>query len=153
MVRVVKELPIREVKVLNRKFHCLEVGGTKFWVSPTLIQQGSSFLSFPIKGDIYKMSSYCQETAYNLSGCCSDWNIYLLEISKDYKVIYRSDIDFVKIVEVENGDNYLLFIRARKHDEVRFKIGDRHFVFVDNQIAETSFCLPDTQFYALVDED
>jgi len=153
MVRVIKELPLKEVKVLNRKFYCVEVGNTRVWVSANLLQKGSSFLSFPVQGDIYKMTSYCSEKAYNLSGCCSDWGIYVVEISKDYKVIYKSDLDFLKIVEVDNGNNFLLFIRARKHDEVRFKIGDRHFVFVDNQIAETGFCLPDTQFYALVDED
>jgi hypothetical protein len=150
MIKVVKELLLKEVKVLNRRFYCLEVGNTRFWVSPTLLQKGSSFLTFPIKGDIYKMSSYCSEKAYNLSGCCSDWYIFLVEISKDYKVIYKSDLDFIKIVEVDNGDNYLLFIRARKTDELRFKVGDRYFVFVDNQIEETSFCLPDTEFYAIV---
>jgi hypothetical protein len=148
MVRVVNELPMKVVKVLNRRFFCLEVGDTRFWVSPNLLQEGSSFLNFPVKGDIYKMSNYCQEKAYNLSGCCSDWNVYVVEISKDYKVIYKSDLDFIKIMEVDNGDNYLLFIRARKTDELRFKVGDRHFVFVDNQIEETSFCLPDTKFYA-----
>ena len=153
MVRVVKELPLKMVRVLNRRFYCLEVGDTRVWVSPTLIQQGSSFLTFPVKGDIYKMTSYCSEKAYNLSGCCSDWGIYVVEISKDYKVIYKSDLDFLKIVEVDNGDNFLLFIRARKHDEVRFKIGDRYFVFVNNQVEETNFCLPDTQYYALVNED
>jgi len=153
MVKVVKELPLKEVKVLNRRFYCVEIGNTRFWVSPNLLQKGSSFLSFPIKGDIYKMTSYCSEKAYNLSGCCSDWNIYLLEISKDYKVIYRSDLDFIKIIEVDNGDNFLLFIRARKHDEIRFMIENRNFVFVNNQIVETGFCLPDTQFYAVVSNE
>jgi hypothetical protein len=151
MVKVVRELPVKEVRVLNRRFYYLEVGDIRFWVSPNLLQKDSSFLSFPIKGDIYKMSSYCSKISYNLSGCCSDWNIYILEISKDYKVIYRSDLDFVKIIEVDNGNNCLLFIRARKHDEVRFLIGDRHFVFVNNQVEETGFCLPDTQFYAVIE--